>query len=455
MKKSIYIRLVRYFIGLILVTCLASAGLFLVTIGGPVAREAHQLVRNHVRFIAEQIKALPAQEDSRSLEDFLRRTGRAYGIDLAVFNADLTPIAHFSVRGTIPEGIRPEMLRAVEKQGRWVQSGHFSGRTAYLLPLTGRDGTRYLYLAKPSATLGPLVLFLSGLVLLCLLLILAIYPLARSFTGPIERLSGRLEEMAAGKFDGEEIIPEREDELGRLEQTYTRMAASVNQMMASKKRLLADISHELRSPLARMEVSAELLTETCEEKGDDQGLRQAAAMASEIYFMAGLVRALSEYSRINLPEFRLEKSKVSPEELVRDLSARNRDIMEREGIRLNMDLEAGLPQIRLDRDRIGMVLQNFLDNARQHTPAGGEILIGALCREDGVSFFVSDPGPGVPPGFEDRIFEPLFRADASRNRNTGGLGLGLAISRRITTLHGGKIRHLRRAGRTIFSIDIK
>ena len=332
MKTSIYIKLIRYFIGLILITCLTCAALFLVTMGRPLARQAHTLVKNHVRFMAGQVEILMAQNDPKALDRFLTDAGRAYGMDLALFNRDMEVLAKFSLNAAATLEIRPEMRTALKKNGRWVQSGHLSGATIYLLPIAGPGNSPcYLYISKASATLMPLILFLTGLFILCLLLILAIYPLAKSFTRPIRRLSEHLEEMAEGRFNTAGIQPERKDELGRLEETYTRMAASVKEMMASKKRLLADISHELRSPLGRMEVSAELLTDTCKKTENGQGVRQAEMMAAEIRSMTGLVRALSEYARINLPEFRLEFALEAPEELIRDLFSRNRHIMAKRG----------------------------------------------------------------------------------------------------------------------------
>ena len=455
MKTSIYIKLIRYFIGLILITCLACAALFFLTMGRPIAGQAHQLVKNHVRFIAGQVEHILIRNDPGTLNRFLKEAGQAYGMDLTLFNEDMNPLARFPLNASPAPKIRTEMRAAVEKQGRWVQSGHLSGSTIYLLPVAGPGNTAfYLYLSKASATLMPLVLFLTGLLILCLLLILAIYPLARSFTRPIRRLSDHLEQMAAGRFSAADIRPVRQDELGRLEETYMKMAASVKEMMASKKRLLADISHELRSPLGRMEVSAELLTDTCRESGNRDGIRQTEVMAAEIRSMTGLVRALSEYAKINLPEFKLNLEFTEPGALIRDLFNRNRDIMEKRGLSLGLDNSEELPQLRLDPDHILIVLQNFVDNAMQQSPKGGQITLGALKTDEGVRFFVSDSGPGIAPKYENQIFDPLFRTDSSRNRHTGGLGLGLAISRRITALHGGQIRYTRENERTVFSIDL-
>ncbi len=90
----------------------------------------------------------------------------------------------------------------------------------------------------------------------------------------------------------------------------------------------------------------------------------------------------------------------------------------------------------------------------QQSPKGGQIILGAIRTNEGIRFFVSDPGPGIAPEHGNKIFDPLFRADRSRNRHTGGLGLGLAISRRITALHGGQIRYTRENERTVFSVGL-
>ncbi len=299
MKTSIYIKLIRYFIGLILITCLACAALFLTTMGRPIAGQAHQLVKNHVHFIAGQVEHILVQSNHSALNRFLNEAGRAYGMDLALFNEDMDLQAGFFLTPASTPEIRPEMRASVKNKGRWVQSGHLSGSTIYLLPVAGPGNTAfYLYLSKASAMLMPLVLFLTGLLILCLLLILAIYPLARSFTRPIQRLSDHLEQMAAGRFSATDIQPVRGDELGRLEETYTKMAASVKEMMAA----------EIRS-------------------------------------MTGLVRALSEYARINLPEFKLELELelTDPKSLIRDVSNRNRDIMAKRGLTMGLDIPEKRP----------------------------------------------------------------------------------------------------------------
>lgn len=456
MKANIYMKLAGYFAGLIFVTCAASGLLFFVTLGRPVAKEAHQLIRNHVRFIAAQAEALVAREEGRdAMQAFIDLVSDSYGMRAGIFDAQFVNVAGFPEDGADRRMIGPEMIRQVREHGIFVQSGHFSGRTVYLIPLNNGSGqVHYLYISRVASSSNALVWFVCALGVMCLFLMLGIYPLAKSFTRPIRRLSGKLELMASGRFRGSEGRRFRSDELGRLEDTFEKMAGSVNEMMASKKQLLADISHELRSPLGRMEVSLELLSEA---GGDtNAGARHIRMLEAEIQFMTGLIRSLSQYSKINLPEFRLALDRVSPGQLVRDAFSRNRAIMEKQGVDFSLDLQEDLPGVRLDQDRIFRVLQNLLDNARQHCPAGGRIVLGAAGSGETVRFSVSDTGPGtgLTAGDQDRIFDPLFRADASRNRHTGGIGLGLAISRRIVELHNGRIWYGREQNRTIFSVEL-
>ncbi|MCG8640954.1 MAG: HAMP domain-containing histidine kinase [Desulfobacterales bacterium] len=454
MKTTIYMKLVWYFTGLVFITCLTSGLLFFIILGRPVAKEAHQLVRNHVRFIAAQTESLLSEGVKiDALNDFVTRVSDSYRMTVAIFDADYRRITGTSGKSPDHRVIQPEMIRQVREKGIFVQSGHLSGQTIYLVPLNGHPGgLHYLYINRTASVSGALPWFVSGLGIMCLFLVLGIYPLARNFTRPIRRLSTGLEQMASGNFKKTENGPARSDELGILEATFEKMAGSVNEMMASKKQLLADISHELRSPLGRMEVSLELLSEA--DKDPKSAARHIQMLETEIRFMTGLIRSLSEYSKINLPEFKLTLNRTAPQELLRDIFSRNLSIMEKHEYQFDFNIQNPLPDILLDRERITRVIQNFLDNARQYCRPGGTIILGAAALSGTVRFFVSDSGKGLPATEQGRIFQPLFRADSSRNRHTGGIGLGLAISRRIIEQHGGRIGYSRENNQTVFSFEL-
>jgi signal transduction histidine kinase len=427
------------------VCCIGASLLFFLTVGAPLVKDAHRLIRKQVAYVAGQAQALLARDPSRQeLAGFARNVAETHEVSVVLLDAGQQPIAAFPADAAASARITPEMAQAVAAEGHFIQPGHFSGRTVYLLPLdTGSGRRHYLYIARPSAALRPFIIFLLGLGMLCVLLILAIYPLARSLTRPLSRLSKGLEQIAAGDF--REVLPpeSRDDELGRLEDTFRRMSLSINEMIASKKQLLADISHELRSPLGRMEASLELLSEAGGHAGRQQ--KHIRTMSSEIAFMTGLVRALSAYAKINLPGYSPDRTATFPEVLLDDLFDRNEALLSKQGIRFRKSIEKDLPPLALDPSRMFQVLQNFLDNARRHCPEGGEVLLGAARVGDRTRFFVADTGKGVPPELREKIFEPLFRVDRSRS---------LAICRKIVELHGGRIQYHREDGRTVFSFEL-
>lgn len=454
MYPTIYKKLVWYFSGLILVTCLATGALFYLTLGRPIAREGHQLIRNHVRFIAEQAAdILTRGENIFALEALIASVTKGGRMTASILDSQFQQIAGSPESSEHHPAIRGHMIEAVRETGVFVQSGHMSDRTVYLVPVTGAASqSYYLYMSRERAAPGALLWFLSGLGAVCLLLIAGIYPLANNFTRPIQRLSRIAEEIAQGRLEPAEVPLVRQDELGTLEAAFMRMAGSVREMVASKKQLLADISHELRSPLGRMAVSLEMLYETV---GDEETpKRHVRMLESEVRFMEGMVRDLSAYSKINLPEFRLSLSRVASRDLLTAVFTQNQPIMDKAGVRFRLQADGNLPEIKIDETRITSVLQNLLDNARQVCPKQGEIVLGGAISGNCLRFFVSDTGKGLSEADAERIFQPLFRTDASRNRRTGGLGLGLAISRRIVAHHGGRIWCCRETDRTFFNVEL-
>jgi two-component system sensor histidine kinase VicK len=198
-----------------------------------------------------------------------------------------------------------------------------------------------------------------------------------------------------------------------------------------------------------MEVSLELLSQDCSSHSSQRHLE---IMGREIHHMAGMIKALSEYARTDLPEFKLDLVLTDPGELFDDLYIRNQDTVASQGFSFGSAVSPGLAPMAMDRPRIFNVIQNLIDNAMTHCSPEGEIRIGAAGDAQSLCFFVSDTGKGVPPELSDRIFEPLFRADASRNRHTGGTGLGLAISRKIVHHHGGSIGYRRENNTSIFEV---
>ncbi len=295
----------------------------------------------------------------------------------------------------------------------------------------------YLYTSRQLAGDRHHLAFLAGVLVIFCLLAAAVYPLSRSITRPLSRLTGSLERIAAGDFAA---APDsrRTDEIGRLFDVFREMSRSVHGMIRSSRQLLADMSHELRSPLTRMRLGTELLRQTV---SGDKAERHLAGIETEIETLDRLVSSMAAYSRMNLPGFVLSPEPVDPGELAAEAKERYLPLAESRQVELKLALDPDLRQIVADAELLRQVFDNLLDNALVHTRAGGRITIGVRHQGDRACFFVADTGPGVPHEHRERIFEPLYRVDPARNAATGGAGLGLAIARQIVDLHGGKIEY--------------
>ncbi|MBT8342845.1 MAG: HAMP domain-containing histidine kinase, partial [Desulfatitalea sp.] len=178
------------------------------------------------------------------------------------------------------------------------------------------------------------------------------------------------------------------------------------------------------------------------------------AMGSEIEHMDQLLGELLDYSKINLPNFSLRLNPIDPHTVLEDIYNRYLPVAASKGIELDCLADAPSETLSVDRFRITQVMNNLMDNALHYSAPKAKVTVTCQKQPDGICFRVMDEGPGVPEPLRQKVFDPLFRADPSRSRASGGLGLGLAIAKKIVELHGGRIYCEARHGRTIFAFCI-
>jgi two-component system sensor histidine kinase CpxA len=253
-------------------------------------------------------------------------------------------------------------------------------------------------------------------------------PLVRSITGPIGRVTRVTEEIARGRFDVRVHEP-RSDEIGRLCAAVNDMASRLDGYVKGQKRFLGDVSHELRSPISRIQVGLDVLREGADEAGkarvDDilEDVRQLGALVDEILSVA---RAETDPRQAHL-------SAVSAESALKTVVAR-----EGAGADVRVNVEKDL-MVSADPLLLSRALSNLLRNAVCYAGDAGPIEITA--RREGAKAIIEvrDSGPGVPDDEIERIFDPFYRPERSRSRETGGAGLGLAIVRTCVSACGGAV----------------
>ncbi|MDT7836317.1 HAMP domain-containing sensor histidine kinase [Aquabacterium sp. OR-4] len=259
--------------------------------------------------------------------------------------------------------------------------------------------------------------------LLGLLLLTALaFAYVRHLLRPLDDIRAGAQRYGAGDFS--QAIPQRRhDELGELAGQVNAMAEGLNRMLEGQRGLLLAISHELRSPLTRARLNAELVADGPER---DALLRDLAAMRD-------LIADLLESERLARGDASLQREPTDLNALAGSLVA-----SEFAGRGVTLDLAPALPMLALDRVRLQLLLRNLLDNALRHG-AGTPVRLSTGLQAGGVQLAVRDHGPGADPATLARLAEPFFRPDAARSRERGGVGLGLYLSRLVAQSHGGRL----------------
>lgn len=257
----------------------------------------------------------------------------------------------------------------------------------------------------------------------------------RRIVAPIRAMTTASARIADGRY-GERVPVTSDDELGDLAGQFNRMAATLEQVERMRRDLVADVAHELRTPLASIDGYMEALIDGVVPAGPETFHR----VRREASRLQRLVADLQELSRAEAGQLPIHRRPVAVHDLVDAAVGRLRPQFDDKEIALGTDVAPGLPRVLADPDRIGQVLTNLLGNALQHTPPGGRVTIRAHPEHGMVAIAVVDTGAGIAPEHLPHVFDRFYRADRSRARSSGGSGIGLTIARHLVEGHGGSIR---------------
>ncbi len=263
--------------------------------------------------------------------------------------------------------------------------------------------------------------------------------LFRQIVSPVRAVTGAAQRIAAG--DLEQRVPVAgDDEVGQLARSFNQMADALAADRQLRRNMIADIAHELRTPLSVMQANLEAMVDGV-LPADAQ---EIASLHDETLLLTRLVSDLRLLSLAEAGQLKLERAPTDLGELVRRVVDPLRVQAETSQIAVVTEVLPGVPTISADGDRIAQVLGNLIHNALRYTPAEGRITVRtAPHREDGGALGalveVSDTGSGIAPDELPFVFDRFYRADKSRTRASGGSGMGLAIARQLVEAHGGRI----------------
>jgi signal transduction histidine kinase len=290
----------------------------------------------------------------------------------------------------------------------------------------GRQGPPFLIPGVPRAG-SPGLSLLALVTVLFLAIAVGAYPFIRRLTRRLETLKRGVEAFGQGALD-RRVPVEGRDEVATLATSFNLAAERIEALVRSHKSLLANASHELRSPLARLKMATSLLSDSSPDTSEREHLR--AEINTDIAELDGLVDEVLLASRL--------EAAPEPDHLERvDLFT----LALEEGSRVGASVDGDEASVHGEERLLRRALRNLLENARRY--GGGEIRVDLADKgAAGVEIRVSDNGPGVPEAYRERIFEPFFRLPGHAER-AGGVGLGLALVRQIVERHHGRIRCVR------------
>ncbi len=258
--------------------------------------------------------------------------------------------------------------------------------------------------------------------------------IARYLTAPLRRLSRAAEGVGRGDL-AQQVPITSDDELGHLAGAFNAMTTDLRRLDESRRHLVADIAHELGTPLAVLQANLEGMLDGVVEVTPER----LAALHTQVRLLSRLVSDLRDLSLAQAGRLVLDRRLSDLAELVRDAVAAVLPRAEEKQIALQTRIAGGIGPLEVDRDRMLQVVHNLLDNAIRHTPDGGRVIVGLEAVSGEVRLWVEDTGPGISAGELDRVFDRFYRLDASRARTSGGSGLGLAIVRSLVEAHGGRV----------------
>ncbi len=429
--RSVYTKILLWCFGVLVLSLAAFIG---ISVFVSLRTTGKALFAGHAVLQLQDAQAAYESSGSKQLDQYLLRLdkilyGRHYLVNAA--GKDL-------VTGEDRSALVAQVLA---KGGPPLRDGH----GGFVIVKRSSDD-RYRFIIKEpdlpidfSDSLPYYLLTLAGIAVLCWLL-------AVHIGAPLKSLARTVDRFGRGELSLR-VNSGRRDEIGDLARSFDQMAERLQTLLTAERRLLQDISHELRSPLARLSFAAEL-TKTAADRP-----AAAARLRKEIDRLASLVGALLQMTRVEGDPSSRSAEEVPLSPLLQELVDDCRVEAEARSCQLVLDASPAL-EVQGDRELLRRAVENVLRNAIRYAPEGTSIETKLASGSGAALITVRDYGPGVPPELLPKIFTPFFRVDPSRDNATGGAGLGLAIAHRAVSLHHGRLRAENAAPGLLVSIEI-
>jgi two-component system, OmpR family, sensor histidine kinase CpxA len=398
------------------------------------SNEIATLQSQESKFVSDALEAYRSGGEAGAWR-YLRDVHVSQHVRLYIFDSQGKDIVGRNLAGWVQQARRGELRSADTFWGRLRPQPFLNAS------VTGPNGQPYtliIELPERHSIFGPRGVPGSEMLIAILISGLVCYLLARYLTSPIMRLRAATQKLASGDLTARAGVPEsrRHDEMAELLRDFDRMAERLQSLMDAQKRLLTDISHELRSPLARLNVALEL----ARQRSGNEAAGALDRIDRETNRLNEMIEQLLTIVRLEGGDASPIKSDVELGELIREVAKDAAFEAQSRRCQVTVLVVDGCV-VTGNPSLLHSAIENVVRNALRYTQEGTTVHISLEALDATQALVrVTDSGPGVPEDSLDKLFRPFYRIDDARGRQTGGVGLGLSITERAVTLHGGTIR---------------
>lgn len=441
---KIYLKIFFSFLLILIVTEVLIFALFGVVMGRHFRSQMERYASVQVMMVKEiiesKMRSAPDEEPARneSLKAFIRELGEVLGAQVWLQRQDGRLVAT-TFPGDVPAVVEQFKKRQGKDFGSFtLYHGRRRGAGAYAvvpIALAGDEMFRlHLFLAG-SGSPHPQKGFALGLGIIGVVVALLVIPVSRFISKPINELRRSAQRIAEGDLSHRAVVRGK-DEIGKLGRTFNHMADKLERMIRGGRELTAHISHQLRTPLTRIRVAEEMLTEKI-ERGNHAGLeRYLNDIREDIDELDVLIGRILTLSKLDLKEEPLISEPLDPVELITQLLGGLKPAMDHKSLRLGTDITFE-PPFPGDRDALETAFSNILENAVKYSPPGGSVTVEMKTVGGALEVNVTNTFEPLQEEDLERIFEPFQRSESAKQ---AGFGLGLAIVKKIVEAHGGAVR---------------
>ena len=450
MRVSLFIKILATYVLVVFFSITVVGGLQLLLVQDYLmdTKEKELLVKS--QDLADIIKPLLISgQDPHPVISSLNRADRILGTEAWVIDNSGKVLAasadHIHCEGNVLEATDLQQLKSGQVSLRRGQSqffqeaviraaapvleqGKFIGAVILYTPVAGINDTfsKMRELQSRTAILGIILSVILG------------FFLSRYITRPLREVSQVARRIAEGDFEERVRIKSR-DELGQLGETFNYMTQRLEDYEKMRREFVANVSHELRSPLTSIQGFMDALIEG-KNKGDEQEkAKYLSIIQKETSRLSKLINELLDLSRFDAQVVHFDMEAFPITTVINRATASLKPQLDEKNLTVKSVVPKDLPYCYGDEDRIEQVVHNLLQNAIRYSPKGEKILISARLLTDELLVEVADNGPGIPKQELARIWERFYRVDKARSRGKGGMGLGLAIVEEIIKKHGGQV----------------